>query len=36
MIVIQLFMMVVEGMRFIETVLESNNNNSKWIQFNFK
>ena len=26
----------VEGMRFIETVLESNNNNSKWIQFNFK
>ena len=26
----------VEGMRFIETVLESNNNNSKWIPFNFK
>ena len=26
----------VEGMRFIETVLESNNNNSKWVQFNFK
>ena len=26
----------VEGMRFIETVLESNNNNSKWVEFNFK
>ena len=26
----------VEGMRFIETVSESNNNNSKWVEFNFK
>lgn len=26
----------IEGMRFIETVLESNKNNSKWVQFNFK
>ena len=26
----------VEGMRFIETVLESSKNNSKWVQFNFK
>ena len=26
----------VEGMRFIETVLESSNNNSKWIRFNYK
>ena len=26
----------VEGMRFIETVLESSNNNSKWIKFNSK
>ena len=26
----------VEGMRFIETVLKSNNNNSKWVEFNFK
>ena len=24
----------VEGMRFIETILESNNNNSKWVEFN--
>ena len=26
----------VEGMRFIETVLESSKNNSKWVRFNFK
>ena len=26
----------VEGMRFIETVLKSNNSNSKWVQFNLK
>jgi predicted dehydrogenase len=26
----------IEGMEFIETVLESSNNNSKWVQFNFK
>ena len=26
----------VEGMRFIETVLESSKNNSKWVQFNSK
>ena len=26
----------IEGMRFIETVLESSNNNSRWVQFNFK
>ena len=26
----------IEGMRFIETVLESSKNNSKWTQFNFK
>ncbi len=26
----------VEGMRFIETVLKSNNSNSKWVEFNFK
>jgi len=26
----------IEGMRFIETVLESNKNNSKWTPFNFK
>ena len=26
----------IEGMRFIETVLESNKNNSKWTQLNFK
>ena len=25
----------IEGMEFIETVLESSNNNSKWVQFNF-
>ena len=26
----------IEGMKFIETVLESSNNNSKWIRFNYK
>ena len=26
----------IEGMEFIKTVLESSNNNSKWVQFNFK
>ena len=26
----------IEGMEFIETVLKSSNNNSKWVQFNFK
>ena len=26
----------IEGMRFIETVLESSKNNSKWVRFNFK
>ena len=26
----------VEGMRFIETVLESSKNNGKWVRFNFK
>ena len=26
----------IEGMEFIETVLESSNNNSKWTPFNFK
>jgi len=26
----------IEGMKFIETVLESSNNNSKWIKFNSK
>ena len=26
----------IEGMKFIETVLESSNNNSKWVRFNYK
>jgi len=26
----------IEGMRFIETVLESSKNNSKWVRFNYK
>ena len=26
----------IEGMKFIETVLESSNSNSKWIRFNIK
>ena len=25
----------IEGMKFIETVIESNKNNSKWVQFNY-